>query len=132
MPPFLLCKLLYYIFSVYTRLYHVFSIFLVSLRKIEYSRRYKYNFSSAKGGTFMKKHGIQKLKGKPIKPISFEEFMFEHPELQVFTNARGEILNIVFPKTALQTSYTIIFGEVVELYYKYNEGKVVFRNGEEP
>ncbi|MFR0823439.1 MAG: hypothetical protein ACLU84_02555 [Clostridia bacterium] len=80
----------------------------------------------------MKKQGIRKLKGRPIESISFEEFMFERPELQVFTNARGEILNIIFPKAALQTSYTIIFGEVVELYYQYNGGKVVFRNEEEP
>ena len=60
------------------------------------------------------------IKGVKIRE-TFEDFLEEHPELKITRDEKGHIISIIFPKEATETSYTIVYGEVVELYYKYED-----------
>ncbi len=57
---------------------------------------------------------------------TFEDFLEEHPELEVIQNDKGHIISITFPKEAEKTSYTIVYGEVVSLYYEYKGSEFHF------
>ncbi len=58
------------------------------------------------------------IKGVKIRE-TFEDFLEEHSELKITRDEKGDIISIIFPKEAEETSYTIVYGEVVALYYKY-------------
>ncbi len=57
---------------------------------------------------------------------TFEDFLEEHPELEVVQNDKGHIISIIFPKDSEKTSYTIVYGEVASLYYEYKGNAFYF------
>ncbi len=57
---------------------------------------------------------------------TFEDFLKEHPELKITRDEKGNIISILFPNEATETSYTIVYGEVVSLYYLYQGNSIHF------
>ncbi len=62
------------------------------------------------------------LKGIKIRE-TFQDFLEEHPELQVVRNSQGAITAIIFPPEAEQTSYSIVFDQI-SVHYHY-QGKAI-------
>ncbi len=58
------------------------------------------------------------IKGVKIRE-TFEDFLEEHSELKVTRDEKGHIISIIFPEESENISYTIIYDEVVSLYYEY-------------
>ena len=74
---------------------------------------------------YSSKEAYRMIKGVKIRE-TFEDFLEEHPELKITKDKTGHIISIIFPKEATETSYTIVYGEVVRIYYKYKEQSISF------
>lgn len=63
---------------------------------------------------------------KTTEKESYVDFMFEHPELTVLTDRRGNVVRVIFPINATRTSYTIVNGKLTQLFYYYKGEPISF------